>query len=68
MENETTLTARSACDHNCIFTAKLIKRTAKTATVKAMNITRRCKIYTNSEGKEYIFALGKYSMAPIFKL
>ena len=68
MKNETTLTARSACDYNCIFKATLIKRTKKTATVKAMNIIRRCKIYTDLEGKEYIYALGQYSMAPKFRL
>ncbi len=68
MENETILTARSVCDYNCIFKATLIKRTKKTATVKAMNIVRRCKIHINSEGEEYIYALGKYSMSPIFKL
>ncbi len=68
MENVKTLTARSLCDYECIFTLKFIKITAKTATVKAMNTTRRCKIYTNSQGAKYIFALGQYSMAPKFTL
>jgi hypothetical protein len=60
------LTARSICDHNCIWTARVIKRTAATATVEIDGNIKRCKIH-NHEGKEFIFALGQYSMAPVFK-
>jgi hypothetical protein len=62
----TTLTARSICDYNCIFSAQIISRTKSMATVKAMGKVSKCKIYTDERG-EFIFALGKYSMAPIFR-
>ena len=63
----TTLTARSICDNDCIFKVELIKRTAKTATIKYHGVPRRCKIHTH-DGEEFIYALGQYSMAPQFKL
>lgn len=62
-----TLTARSVCDYDCIFKVELIKRTAKTATIKYHGVPRRCKIHVR-DGEEFIYALGTYSMAPIFKL
>ena len=64
---KTYITARSICDYDCIFKAEVIKRTAKTLTVKAMGIERRCKIQ-NISGELGVYALGKYSMAPFFKL
>jgi len=64
----TTLTARSACDHECIFTAEVLKRTAKTVTVKTMEGVKRCKIQISYDGKnEFVYALGRYSMCPIFR-
>jgi len=69
MENEKTyITARSICDYDCIFKAEIIKRTAKTLTVKAMGIERRCNIQQNTSGELGVYALGRYSMAPFFKL
>jgi hypothetical protein len=61
-----TLTARSACDHECIFSAEVLKRAGKFATVKAMGETRRVKIHADDSG-EFIFAIGRYSMAPVFR-
>lgn len=61
-----TLTARSICDYECVFTAEIIERKGNFATVKAEGATRRVKIYNNGDG-EFIYALGKYSMAPIFR-
>lgn len=62
-----TLTARSIGDHNCIFTAFIIDRKGKFATVKAMNAVKRVKIFIDDNGVEFIFALGRYSMAPVFR-
>ena len=62
-----TLTARSVCDYHCIFKVQLVKRTAKTATIVSRGETKRCKIH-NRDGEEFIYALGQYSMAPMFFL
>ena len=62
------LATRSICDHNCIFTAVVVKRTAKTVTIADdMRGTRRCKIHIDDDGCEYIFPHGKYSMASIYR-
>lgn len=64
---EQELSNRSICDHNCIFTAKVIKRTAKTVTIEtAMEGTKRCKIHIYDDG-EFIYPFGRYSMATIFR-
>ena len=60
------LTARSACDSACIFSAAIISRSGGFATVKAQGNVRRVKIFTGPEG-EYVYALGRHSMAPIFR-
>jgi hypothetical protein len=62
----TILKARSICDYECIFTAEVLERKGQFATVKAQGNTRRVKIYNTGEG-EFIYALGKFSMAPIFR-
>lgn len=61
-----TLTARSACDSECIFSVEVVARTAKTARVIVRGEESRCKIHTSPDGREYIMALGTYSMAPAF--
>lgn len=61
-----TLTARSACDHNCIFSLEVISRTEKSAMIKYDGKTRRAKIHTGYDGEEFIRP-ENYSMAPIFK-
>ncbi len=61
------LSARSTCDHECVFTGTVIKRTAKTVTIEtAMNGVKRCKIYDYGDG-EFILPFGNYSMAPVFE-
>ena len=60
-----TLTARSACDYDCIFSAHVLERKGSFVTVKAIGNTRRVKVFNNGD-VEYIFALGRYSMAPTF--
>ena len=59
------LSARSICNHDCIFTGKVIKRTEKTVTISTNQGTKRCKIHNYGDG-EFIFPFGQYSMATIF--
>lgn len=61
------LAQRSICNHDCIFTGEVIKRTAKTVTIKTMGDTKRCKIHIDQDGGEYCFPRDQYSMAPIFR-
>jgi hypothetical protein len=66
-EVNTEVTARSVCDHNCVWTAVVLKRTPKTVTVKMDNgDVKTCRIQDRGEG-EYIFPLGVYSMAPVMR-
>jgi hypothetical protein len=60
------LEARSACDYDCVFSVKVIDRKGSFATVEAHGSTKRVKIRSDDRG-EYVYALGKYSMAPIFR-
>lgn len=62
-----TLTARSICDYNCIFTAKVIERKNSMVTVIVNGEKKRCKVKVGYDGGEYIMAMGTYSMAPVFK-
>ena len=61
------LSARSICDYNCIYTAKVLKRTAKTVTILgSIHGEKRVKIHTDDRG-EFIFPHGRHSMAPIMR-
>lgn len=55
----------SACDHNCVFTIEIVKRSAKMVTFRRNGQERRAKIYTDDRG-EYIIP-DRYSMAPVFR-
>ncbi|WP_227865299.1 hypothetical protein [Clostridioides sp. ZZV14-6044] len=59
-----TYATRSICDHNCIYTIEVIKRTDKTITYKEDDTVRRAKIRFNDD-YEYI-RVGNYSMATNF--
>ena len=61
-----TLTARSVCDSDCVFTVDVLARKGAFVTVKAQGNTRRMKVMNLGDG-EFIYALGKYSMCPIFR-
>lgn len=61
-----TLTARSVCDYECVFTAEVLERKGAFVTVKAQGNTRRVKVMNLGDG-EFIYAMGKYSMCPIFR-
>jgi hypothetical protein len=58
------VSARSACDYDCVFRFTVIKRTAKTVTVKYYNELKTIKVRVWSDGGEYCYPLGTYSMAP----
>lgn len=66
-----TYACRSVCDHECIFSAKVISRTAKTITFedksRGVFSCRVNKYLTDLDGCETLFPYGKYSMAPIFR-
>ena len=55
----------SACDHNCVFTIEIVKRTAKTVTFRRNGKERRTKLFCDERG-EYIIP-DRYSMAPVFR-
>jgi hypothetical protein len=61
-----TYQTKSICDSNCIFTAEVLKKTAKTVTVKTMEGVKRCKVHEYN-GEQFIYPLGQYSMAPMIK-
>jgi len=58
-----TYTTRSACDSNCVFSATITKRTAKTVTL-SNGKTLRTSVYDNAE---FVRPMGTYSMAPIIR-
>ena len=61
-----TLKARSVCDSDCIFTCKIIARKGSFATIVVQGKEKRVKIHADDRG-EFVFALGRYSMAPVFR-
>ena len=58
------LSARSSCDYDCVFRFTVIKRTAKTVTVKYHDQLKTVKVRVWSNGTEYCYPLGTFSMAP----
>lgn len=59
-----TYQTRSICDHNCIFSVEIVKRTAKTVIVRKNGKEQRNKI-TVINGRETIYPWGVYSMCPV---
>ena len=57
--------SRSICNHDCVFTIKIVKRTDKTVTFERNGKTRRTKLFSDERG-EYIIPY-RYSMAPVFR-
>ena len=60
--------ARSACDHNCIWAYKVTARTDKMITVTDGKETKKLKIIkglSECRNAESVYPLGKYSMCPI---
>lgn len=67
-ETGKTYETRSVGDHDCIFSIKIVRRTAKTVLVfiKGQAGAKTLRIGTH-EGVEYVKPFGSYSMAPIVK-
>jgi len=64
----TTITAKSVCDSNCIFSVKVLDRKNDTVTLQFNNEAPfKKKVKKSYDGSEYVMALGTYSMAPMFK-
>ena len=65
-EANKTYSMRSACDHNCIWTAKVLKRTAQFVTLEVSGEKEpiRCKVHV-WQGSESCYPLGTYSMCPV---
>ena len=62
----TTLTARSIGDSQCILSIVIISRTEKRATFRQEGKVRTSKIYTDESGNEYLRP-DSYSMSPVFR-
>jgi len=60
-----TYSTRSACDYDCIFSFKVLDRSAKFVTVEDKHgHVRRCGV-KNAPDYEWTFPQGTYSMAPV---
>ena len=71
-ETGKTYFTRSACDHNCIFSYTVVRRTAKSVWLKedgkhaSEKVTRRTiKTGLCSDSTEYVLPEGHYSMCPV---
>ena len=65
-----TYAARSVCDHDCVFSATVVRRTAKTVTFRedGREYTRRIsKGLSEFCGCEAVYPYGRYSMCPTFE-
>lgn len=60
-----TYSCRSVCDHNCIFTFKVLSRTEKTVYIRGSMKTEGRRKVRVWNGVEQIDPYGRYSMAPI---
>lgn len=67
IEKNSILTATSACDSNCKWTATVLERKGNfiIASVEGKIVRKKVKSFN---GEEYALLLGTYSMAPIFKI
>lgn len=58
---------RSICDHDCVWSYTVIKRTASTITITDGKTTKNCRINSQISGflnAETVYPLGRYSMCP----
>lgn len=60
-----TYTTRSFCNYDCIFSFKVMKRTAKFVTFEYLGKPRRVGVKVDREGNEWCSPLGTYSMSPV---
>jgi hypothetical protein len=59
-----TYTARSSCNWDCIFSFRIVSRTAKFITVNDGHSTKRVGVSVGDDGVEQALPQGNYSMAP----
>lgn len=65
-----TYSVRSICNHDCVWTYKVISRTASTITVtdgKEVKKLRIIKGLSGMDGREIVRPLGNYSMCPLLR-
>lgn len=65
-----TYSMRSACDHECVWSYKVVDRTAQTITLTDGKKTLKCriiKVLSECCNAESVYPLGKYSMCPILR-
>jgi len=67
IQKNSILKATSICDSNCVWFAKVIERKGNFIIAVVNNEIVRKKVNVFN-GEEYVYLLGKYSMAPIFKI
>ena len=65
IESNTTLTARSICDYDCIFKLKVIERKGNFCTILYQRTERRVKIHKDDSGE--FLRPDRYSMSPVFR-
>lgn len=61
-----TYTTRSVCDHDCVISVTIQKRTAKTVTAEVRGEVKSFRVAVY-DGAEFIKPWGSYSMAPIVR-
>lgn len=66
IQTGTILTATSIGNSDCIWTAKVIERKGNfiTAIINGEVVRKKVNFYN---GEEFVYLLGKYSMAPTFR-
>ena len=66
IQTGTILTATSIGDSNCTWTATVIERKGNfiTAKINGEVVRKKVNVYN---GEEFVYLLGKYSMAPTFR-
>lgn len=63
-----TYTCRSVCDHNCIFSYEVVRRTESSVWLKAGGkVTRRAVRVCPYEHHEMCDPQGRYSMSPVLR-
>jgi len=67
IQKNSILKATSICDLNCVWFAKVIERKGNFIVAVINNEIVRKKVNVFN-GEEFVYLLGKYSMAPIFKI
>jgi hypothetical protein len=61
------LSCRSVGDWNCVFSFKVVKRSAKFVTLLYHGIEHKVSVRNWSDGCEYCYPLGTFSMAPLLR-